>query len=167
MSETYILTEAVEIKTGGKVNFIGDIILQAPTGEIQGLFARLEAEYAKLQKIQADEAKETVKGMTPAEIAENVKAFAEIQAAQGEAEEVEDSKEEQIKEFFKQVKATGFDLNTSYSLLKEILLSHNGAVMVSDSGDYKMEKGHWNKLPMKEIKGLLGFYIINFIAGLD
>ena len=60
MSETYILTESVEITTGGKKNFIEDIILQAPTGKIQNLFARLEAEYGKLQKIFIDEAQATV-----------------------------------------------------------------------------------------------------------
>ena len=105
--------------------------------------------------------------MSKEDLAESLRAIKEIEDGKGDDEEKEVTTEDQIKEFFKQVKHSGFNLTTSYSILKEILTKNNGAEMVSETGNYKMESGHWDKLPMKEIKGLLGFYIINFIAGSD
>lgn len=165
MSETYILKQAVEIATGGQSNMIGDIVIQAPTGKLQGLFSRLEAEYGKLQKIQADEAAASLKGMSQEDMAKNIKLFKEIQDSKDE-DEVEEVTE---KDFLSQVLKAGFNLNVSYTILKELLIQkNNGAEMVSEEGThYKLESGHWDKLPMKEIRGLLAFYIVNFIAGSD
>lgn len=170
MSETYILTESVSILTGGQNQVVGDIEIEAPTGKIQNIFSRLEAEYGKLQKIKSDEGKEQLKEMSAEQIEASFKALNESKAKQEDSVEVKEvSVEERMKEFFEQVRSSGFDLSNSYSLLKDILLQkNNGAQMVTESGSkFKMESGHWDKLPMKEIKGLLGFYIINFIAGLD
>lgn len=168
MSEIFIFRAPVLITTGGKEQQVEEIELQAPAGNIQNLFARLEAEYSKLQKIFADEAQAQVGAMSPEAIAAGVKALQEVEAAKDDdTEDVEDI-DAQVAAFLQQVKSAGFNLTTSYTILKEILTKKNsGCNAITNDGSFKLESGHWDKLPMKEIKRLLGFYIINFIDGSD
>lgn len=167
MSETYILTKPVPITTRGQELLIEEIELQAPTGSIQNLFARLEAEYSKLQKIFADEAQAQVSAMAPEAIAAGVKALQEVENAKAE-DNGDESIDDQVAAFLNQVKSAGFNLTTSYSILRDILTQKNsGCKVITNDDEFKIESGHWDKLPMKEIKGLLGFYIVNFIDGSD
>lgn len=170
MSETYILKKPVLIKTNGSEYLVEDIEIEAPTGRIQNLFARLEAEYSKLQKIISDDAQKLLQNLDKETLAATLQlASLDGGSAKPEEEQSEPTIEDQVKDFLKQVKTSGFNLTTSYGILKEILTQKKGgsAKMIADGETFKMESGHWDNIPMKEIKNLLGFYIRNFIDSSD
>jgi len=168
MSETHIFRNSVPIKTNGTEYNVEEIEIDAPTGKDQNIFARLEAEYSKLLKVVSDGGQEGLKNFSPEQL---VAVMDANRKAEAESESKEDSKEEdsiekQIETFLSQVKSSGFNLTTSYAILKDLLTQKKGnTLMISEEGSFKMESGHWDKLPMLEIKRLLGFYIVNFIDG--
>lgn len=168
MSLTYIFAKPVSILTNGQEYLVEDVELTAPTGRIQNIFARLDAEYGKLQKIFADDAQASIKDLTPEAMAAALSVIQEKEAAKGNEANQEPSIEDQIETFKQQIKSSGFNLTTSYTILKDILTQNKGgAKMIAETGSFDLKSGHWDSLPMTEIKGLLAFYIINFIVGLD
>ena len=168
MPETYICTEPFEVTTHGATHMIEEIIVKAPTGRMQGLFSKLESEYNKLQKILAAEASAMLKDIDK-ETADAALKILESQEKENKDDSAEAPIEERVKEFLVQVKSAGFDTTSSYSILKEILCYKNSkAEIVSSIGSHMdIQTGHWDDFPMKEIRNLLGFYILNFIDSSD
>lgn len=169
MSETHIFKKPVMIKTNGSEYNIEEIEIDAPTGKDQNIFARLEAEYSKMIKIVSSDGQEGLKNFTPEQLVAVMEANKKDESESKEDSKEEDSIEKQIETFLKQAKSSGFNLTTSYGILKELLTQRKADTqMISDGqAPIKMESGHWDKLPMVEIKRLLGFYIVNFIDGSD
>lgn len=169
MSETHIFRNPVPITTGGIDYNVEEIEIDAPTGRDQNIFARLEAEYSKLLKVVSDGGQDGLKNFSPEQLVavmeSNRKAEAESESK--ETSETEESVEKRIETFLAQVKSSGFNLTTSYTILKELLTQKksNTKMIADGQAPFKMNSGHWDHLPMGEIKRLLGFYIVNFIDG--
>lgn len=155
--ETYVCTEAFEVTTHGASHMIEEIHVNAPTAVMQSLFSRLESEQNKFYKglmlfqkelnsfgIESDESD-----------------------AKPSAQEEEEDENQKIENFITQMKMSAFDPSNCYMILKDIIcFKKNPSKIVSANGEFEIESGHWDKIPMTEVRRLLGFYVINFIGSL-
>lgn len=158
MSETYICTEGFEVETHGTTHIVEEIQISAPTARMQPLFSRLEAENNKLYKSLILFQKEMDSFSSENSIDD---------VAPYDKDKKEDSEAEKIEQFLTQMKLTGFNPSSCYSILKDLVcVKKNPSKMVSNSGEFNIESGHWDDIPMKEVQRLLAFYVINFIGSL-
>lgn len=162
MSETYIFKKPFDILSHGTNNLVQEIEIPAPTGRMQSLFSRLEAEYSKLIKTLQEDAQKLISVMS-AEVIE-----AGIKANESSKKVEEKDINERIKDFLDKSKSSGFDLSLSYGILKDILCAKKGgAKLICDNNEFELQSGHWDDIPMSEIKNMLGFYIENFMDTSD
>jgi undecaprenyl pyrophosphate synthase len=166
MSEVYTFAEPFRITTHGSDHDVIQIEIPAPTGKMQSLFSRLEAEYNSLMKIIKNDAQEMLASLDQETIAQGM-ALAQNSKKDKNTNREEEAKEE-VKAFNESVKDAGFNCTSSYGILKDILCAKKGgAKMLAENGEFDLASGHWDDIPMKEIKNLLGFYIVNFMDSSD
>jgi hypothetical protein len=156
MSEEYICRNTFDVLTGGQNHKVSEIHIPHPTGRMQSMFARLEGQLGAFNR-----------GLQ--EFAINLKSSGMIpdEAPKKEVEE-EKSNDELVQEMLEQFQLTDFDFSQSYTILKDILCAKKGgATCVGDDGEFELKAGHWDDIPMSEIKRLLAFYFVNFINTSD
>jgi len=157
MSEEYICKNEFDILTSGQNHRVSEIHIPHPTGRMQSLFARLEGQLGAFNR-----------GLQ--EFAINLKSSGMIpdEEPKKESQEEEKSIDDSVQEMLEQFQLTDFDFSQCYTILKDILCSKGGGVKcISENGQFDLKSGHWDDIPMSEIKRLLAFYFVNFINTSD
>ena len=150
MSETYVCQESFEIITNGANHIIEEIEIKAPTARMYNFFSRLEGLYEKAQL----------------DIIKLSKTFDKREEqASTEAVEAVESEKEKIDGILQIFSMSDMNLSSCYDILREILTHKKCGALLN--GEIELKTGHWDDIPMKELKRILGFYILNFIVSSD